>query len=231
MSAWNTAALDAAGLNLQAVFDIDSLPPAMAQELRRRFDPGHGFRQLILIGHGGRRLWERVQAAGMDTPDPVDSFSQRTAESWFAAQFPGHRHAVAYPGDPGVGLQALGKLAGWHHDSPFMVGINAAWGPWFAYRVLLLADTALAPTPPLSGTSPCATCGGQACVAACPAEALSGGQFRLERCIAYRRQPDSRCRSTCLARQACPVGAEHRYTAAQLHHSYGRSLDTIGRRR
>ena len=218
-------ALDAAGLNLQAVFDLAALPEAVQGSLRGHpaFDPA--FRQLILIGHGGRLLWERVRAAGGDSPHPIDDYSRATFNRWFAENLPGHRHAVVYPGDAPVGLQALGTLAGWHHPSPFMVGINARWGSWFAYRVLALADTDLPVTAPDPSPSPCLACAARPCVPACPGDALADGGFSLAKCIAYRRLADSRCRATCVARLACPVGREHRYEDSQLAHAEGRSLE------
>ncbi|MFC5302357.1 hypothetical protein [Azospira restricta] len=219
------SALDRAGLNLRAVFDLAALPAAM----RAALDPAGRYRQLILLGHGGRTLWERVQAAGLQSAHPIDDFCVAVVEDWLAAQLPGRAYAIAYPGEVPVGLQALGRLAGWHHESPFRVGINTAWGSWFAYRALVLADTALPPTSPLPGESPCASCAGQPCVAACPAGALAGGDFSLAKCIAYRRQPDSRCRVTCVARTSCPVRPEHRYDDAQIAHSYARSLAMIER--
>lgn len=226
MSAADFSALNEAGLNLQAVFDLAALPDGMRAPLER-LDPERRYRQLILIGHGGRRLWARLQAAAPASAHPIDDYSVGAVRAWFAAQWPGRAFAIAYPGDVPVGLQALGTLAGWHHESPFRVGINAAWGSWFAYRVLLLADSALPATLPMPGESPCATCAGQPCVAACPAGALADGAFALQKCVAYRRLPDSRCRLTCVARVSCPVRPEHRYDDAQLAHSYAQSLRMI----
>jgi len=218
--------LDEAGLNLQAVFDLSGLPPAVRATLAPEgADPA--YRQAILLGHGGRRLWEAVKAAGLSGADPIDCYSEAVARQWFAQACPGHRLAVLYPGNRPVGLQALGTLAGWHHPSPFMVGINGRWGSWFAYRVLLLADTELPTTPPLASLSPCQSCGEQPCIGRCPADALADGAFHLDRCVAYRKQADSRCRLTCLARLACPVAAEHRYEPDQLRHTYAISLATI----
>jgi hypothetical protein len=223
MSAVDFSALNAAGLNLQAVFDLAALPA----EMRAQLDPANRYRQLILIGHGGRALWERVEAAGLRSEHPIDDFTTATVEVWFAAQLPGVLHGLVYPGDGPVGLQALGRLAGWHHESPFRVGVNAAWGSWFAYRAVVLADTDLPVTAPMSGASPCVSCPDQPCVTACPAGALDAREFSLQKCIAYRKQPDSRCRITCVARTSCPVRPEHRYDDAQIAHSYSRSMAMI----
>lgn len=223
------AALDAAGLNLQAVFDLDRLPGDMVAPLRARLDPSCRYRQLILVGHLGRTLWTALQASGIRSQDPIDDFTVRTVRQWFSAQFPEHHGEIIYPGEVPVGLQALGKLAGWHHASPFMVGIDHKWGSWFAYRAVLLADTCLEPTPPRRGDAPCAACVDKPCIDACPGGALSDGRFALAKCTAYRRQVGSFCATTCLARLACPLGMEYRYCAEQIRHAYAASLKMIER--
>lgn len=220
-------ALDDAGLNLHAVLDLDALPPDMRAQLRRRCDPARRYRQLILIGHAGTRLWDAVKAAGIGSQDPIDEFSVRTVEQWLATHCADASREFIYPGPSPLGLQALGEIAGWHHASPFKVGINARWGTWYAYRAVVLAATALPPSPPLRGESPCARCAERLCIASCPGGALDGGSLALERCVGYRRQASSRCAATCVARLACPVGSAHRYGEEQMRHSYSRSLDYL----
>lgn len=225
MMAADFGALNRAGLNLQAVFDLQQLPADRVAELRQRFDPAHRYRQLILIGHGGRRLWEAVGESGIGGEHPIDEFSTRTAAQWFATQCPEKRCEIVYPGGFAVGLQTLGKLAGWHHASPFMVGINEAWGTWYAYRVLLLADTDLPPSAPMAGESPCLRCRDRICIASCPGAALDGAGFSLGNCSSYRRRAESRCATSCVARISCPVASGHRYDEAQIRHSYSKSLN------
>lgn len=225
-------ALDAAGLNRQHLFDLAALP----ETIRATLGDTTGFSQLLLIGHGGRRLWECVQASGIGGSDPIDDYTRQTLAEWFARELPGSDYRILYPGDTPVGLQALGELAGWHHPTPFRVGIDAKWGSWFAYRAAVLCTTRFSPffrvhrapkKAPLGGGSPCASCDGHPCVTTCPANALAGEDFDLDACLHWRMAPASTCADTCLARLACPVGAEHRYDAAQIRHSYGRSLDML----
>lgn len=223
------AILARAGLNRQAVFDIDDLPGEVVRQIGEACPPGAAFRQLILIGHAGRKLWQAVTEAGMDTDNPIDDFTVRTVEQWFAACQPRNRYAILYPGEIAIGLQRLGRLAGWHHPSPFMIGIDREWGTWYAYRAVLLADTRFAPTRPQASRSPCAECGHRLCIAACPAAAMAGGGFDLAKCAAYRRAEGSSCRHTCLARVSCPVGSEHRYGEEQIRHTYSISLKFIER--
>lgn len=224
MNAPDFTLLNEAGLNLQAIFNIDAMPAEMKSDIRQRFDPEHRYRQLILIGHGGRTMWAAMKAADVAADHPIDQFSIQITGRWLA----GLPHAIIYPAETSVGLQALGKLAGWHHDTPFRVGINASWGSWYAYRVVALSNSDFAPTPPQVTVSPCARCLDKPCVAACPAGALNG-DFDLQKCIAYRRAPSSRCQTTCLARISCPVGSEHRYSDEQIAHTYSNSLRMIER--
>lgn len=218
------ADLDAAGLNLQAVFDVAELPADLQRVLPA--DEHGSYRQLLLIGHLGPTFWQQAKAAGMQGEDPLDAFTRTCVVAWANRRFPEVRHALLYPGDVVIGLQRLGKLAGWHHPSPFMVGVAENWGSWFAYRAVLAADTDLPPTPPLNAASPCEHCARRPCVAACPAQALGNG-FDPDRCSGYRLAPGSNCRDQCLARSACPVGAAHRYGREQMAYHYGRSLATL----
>lgn len=209
-----------AGLNRQHVFALAALPPAVFAPL----GDTAGFRQLILLGHGGRRLWACVQQAALASEHPIDDYCIAAVDRWFAQDLPTHRYRIVYPGDAPVGLQTLGRLAGWHHASPFMIGIDAEWGSWSAYRAVVLADTDFRPSPAVDRAHPCQGCAGRPCIAACPADALADGRFSLEKCSRYRLLPDSPCAHGCLARLACPLGAEHRYDEAQIRHSYERSL-------
>ena len=214
------AALDRYGLNRHAVFNVADLPDDIAGDTT-------DYRQLILIGHGGKMLWEAVTKSGVGGANPIDDFTVRTIRQWMAEFQPDNRYAILYPGPQPVALQQLGTLAGWHHASPFMVGIDAEWGTWYAYRAVVLADTHFAPSPAVDRINPCAACQTRPCIAACPAAAMADGTFSLQKCVAWRKQADSPCAFTCLARVACPVGSDHRYCTAQLAHTYSISLQTI----
>lgn len=209
----------AAGLNRQHVFNLADLPADLVAALA----PQPGERQLILLGHAGRRLWGCVQAAGVGGEHPIDDYCRQTVARFFAAHLPDQAYRLPYPGDTPVGLQALGTLAGWHQPSPFMIGVDEKWGSWFAYRAVILCATAFAPTPRVASRSPCLDCRDQPCLTACPAGA-AGTPFRLEPCADERLRPGSACAYGCLARNACPVGSAHRYEEAQIRHSFALSL-------
>lgn len=216
-----------AGLNRQHVFALDELPAEILAPLHRQASE----RQLILLGHAGRRLWECVQAAGPSGDDPIDDYTCAAVDRCFAGFLPDNHYRIIYPGLLPIGLQTLGKLAGWHHPSPFMIGVDRQWGSWFAYRAVVLSDTAFCPSAPVDrnkaeNTSPCLDCIARPCLSACPAGA-TGEQFQLAACSNERLRPGSACARDCLARQACPAGSNHRYTEAQTHHSYSKSLEIL----
>lgn len=225
--------LDDAGLNRQHVFDLAGLPADLLAPLA----PSAQDTQLILFGHAGRRLWERVQVelAGrtVSAEHPIDEYSVRTVERWVRQALPGAHVRFVYPfGLPvgqHVGLQHLGSLAGWHHPSPFMVGVDATWGSWFAYRAALLTDSSLPPSAPEDLGNPCLSCAHKPCISACPGKALDSGTMEMQACHRQRLADDSPCALGCVARQACPVGAEHRYDLSQIQHSGRGSLAAIRR--
>lgn len=221
--------LDDAGLNRQHVFDLSRLP----EEVLEPLSVSTHERQLILFAHAGRRLWSRVQDEGLVSAHPIDDYSIGTVERWFAQTMPRARYRFVYPrGLPAgqhVGMQRLGALAGWHHASPFMVGIDSTWGSWFAYRAAVLADTDLPASLTLDHGYPCKTCQSKACISACPARALDAGTLDMRMCRDQRLREGSPCALACLAREACPVGVEHRYEDSQIRHSCAGSLRVLRR--
>ena len=219
-----------AGLNRQHVFALADLPP----EIRQQIAAQAGETQLILLGHAGRLLWDKVQAAqrglaaGVVVADPIDTYSLACVRRFFASQAPDVAYRILYPGAPSVGLQALGQLAGWHHAAPFMLGIDPQWGSWFAYRALIVAASDFPLTPVYTQAHPCAACPVPVCRSTCPAAALQQS-FDLTACADFRLQPASPCADNCLARRACPLGQQHAYDVSQMQHSYGRSLQALRR--
>lgn len=215
--------LDQGGLNRQHVFDLAALPADLVASL----EPAPHERQLILFGHAGRRLWDCVQAEGIHSAHPIDEYSVRTVQRWLSEALPQARSRLVFPGSQRIGLQRLGAIAGWHRAAPFMVGIDSVWGSWFAYRAAIVTDTTLPASTPVDNGYPCADCTDKPCITACPAGALVSGSFDLSACNAGRVAPDAHCALGCLARSACPVGAQHRYDESQIRHSAAGSLATI----
>lgn len=224
---FNPQELNLNGLNLQHVFNISELPSDMAQQLKSSHKDLEKFSQLILIGHGGKNLWSALPESAWQANNPIDYFTENNLNDYFKSQQPTSIFRIIYPSSQPVGLQALGKLAGWHYPSPFMVGINNIWGSWFAYRAAVLTNTNFIASKPLATHSPCDLCESKICIELCPANACSLDSLDMAACLAYRRQDGSKCKKTCLARVGCPVGKEHKYRKTQIQYHYGVSMKII----
>ena len=218
--------LDHSGLNLHAIFDLASLSDEMRKQLEELYPDLSNYKQLILFAHGGRKLWEEVQPKLSASEHPIDAYSVEMVTNFckHTTQISGFK--IIYPSEKPVGLQSLGQLAGWHHSSPFRVGINQRWGSWFAYRVAILADSDFPITPKQQDPSACDTCSVKPCVTSCPAKALDS-EFSLQSCLDYRKEENSQCRDRCLARMACPIAKEHQYELEQIQYHYGISMKMI----
>jgi len=124
---------------------------------------------------------------------------------------------VLYPGEVATPLIKLGELAGWSTPSPLGLGVSNTYGPWLAYRALVLTNEPLTPVQNNQPrpTSPCLDCAAP-CVDACPGDAVaSNSNFNIDKCVSHRALKNSSCAVDCHARNACPVGTEYQYPAQQ----------------
>jgi len=221
------------GLLLRGVLAMDSLPDSIRAVIAGGGPELLDHRQLLVFGHAGPRMWRALREAEPEpwtSPNPVDDFSLATVRAHLEDELGVRRWVALYPGPTMVPLQELGALLGWHQPSPLLVGISQAFGTWFAYRAVVVADTALPLTPAASPqTSPCDTCVEKPCLSACLGAALTTGTLSIDRCVSFRTSEASPCALRCPAREACPVGAQHRYDSDQIRYHYGVSLTTIRR--
>ncbi|WP_428610143.1 hypothetical protein [Sedimenticola sp.] len=216
------------GLNLFAVMSVRRLPDQAIESLTRLNPLLSDDSRIILIGHGGKTLWERLSAEAQPGPDPIDHYSGEAALRFSQEVLPPGTYQLLYPGDSPISLQRLGTIAGWHNPSPLGIGIHPQWGLWYAYRAVILTNEPLPeilqPTPP----SPCAACHEKPCLSVCPAGALAEDKMiDRERCAHYRLGSDSRCGDRCVARWSCPVSTDQRYTLEQVQYHYRLSLETL----
>ena len=225
---FNAEILSQHGLNLHAVLDIKSLPQDIRQQLIKYYNDLSSYSQLILIGNGGKLFWKTLRKFSNNSKNPVDDFSCSLANKWIDSLANSFSCKIIYPPACDISLQKLGLLAGWHHRSPFMVGINNQWGTWFAYRAVILADSTFEVSHNIKpGLSPCMKCTNKLCITQCPGKAVTEKEFSLDDCINYRQLKNSFCRTTCQSRISCPVATEHQYTEEQINYHYSRSLQAI----
>jgi len=181
------------------------------------YPPGFDAGTLILIGFTGSRQWPdfaRSAEARDGLPHPLDRWSRRLIGA-LAAEF-GARDL--YPSaTPPLPFQRFAARAEPLHQSPIGLLIHPQWGLWHAYRGALLLPERIALPGAVPSASPCASCAGRPCLAACPVQAFRDGSFDLEACVRHvGSEAGGDCREQgCRARRACPVGADYRYEERQ----------------
>jgi epoxyqueuosine reductase len=212
------AALDRAGLSLQ----LDDLL--------------EGARSAVVIGDGGPDFFagftNAFLAAGntnTDESEPLDRYTAEAVSLAVARALPAGSYSLRFPfgADLGLPMQQIGVAAGLPAAGPLGIQIHPDFGPWWAYRALLLLHEPLAPLPSVSPS--CVGCPAP-CISACPVNAPSTAGFQIKLC-ADERDLSPACADACGARSACIVGIQHRYPAAQLAFHMRASLAMIRRYR
>jgi hypothetical protein len=209
-----------AGLNIvlplgEAAFD-QACAIVGAPRLRELRDSGVA---ALLIGSGGRVFFDRfIAATDCDDgkPNPLDRFTRAEVEATVRDSLGAAiGHGIFFPfvgAGPPLPFQRLGRAAGLGAPGPLGMQIHPQFGPWWAYRALVIVDVALpVETPPGDG---CAGCDAP-CVAACPARAVAITGFVYSACRA-NRLCDPACHLACAARSRCIRGPEQRYSERQL---------------
>jgi hypothetical protein len=202
-----------------AAFDAACAPVAPGLQLETLVP---GARAALIVGSGGPSffdLFKRESAERRDgLPNPLDRFTRAVVERTARAALEplGVGYALRFPflvaSGPHIPFQRLGRAAGLGPPGPLGLQIHPTFGPWWAYRALVVLDTPLPALAPLGDG--CAGCPAP-CVAACPAGAVQLSGFVIPACHA-RRLAAEPCRRSCAARIACIRGPEHRYTVDQL---------------
>jgi hypothetical protein len=173
----------------------------------------------LIVGSGGPTFFDRFDAgpeAVDGVPNPLDRYTERVvtgaARDLLAPR--GSAHAVHFPFGvrPLIPFQRLGRAAGLGGPGPLGLQIHPTFGPWWAYRALIVLDRPLPAAPPTGDG--CAGCDAP-CVAACPAGAVARTGFDIVSCQA-RRLVAEPCRLSCVARITCVRGPEHRYRDEEL---------------
>jgi len=203
----------------------------------------------VVIADGGPGFFEafaRASAASGErdpsartAPDPLDGFTVARVRQIASEVFDdpaGTSWRVLFPfaqEPPVLPFQELGMAAGLPAPGPLGLQIHPTFGPWWAYRALLLSAQPLPEALGRRGSSPsvgdpCGSCT-KPCVEACPAGAVAASGFAFVPCSARRLEDGSPCARTCVARAACPVGTAERYGVAQLAFHMDASLVSLRR--
>jgi epoxyqueuosine reductase QueG len=175
----------------------------------------------VVVGSGGPAFFDCFQRAGIEAadraPNPLDRYTRRVVEAAVGGALAPLeiRYAVSFPFagiSPLIPFQRLGRAAGIGPPGPLGLQIHPVYGPWWAYRALVVVDRPLSDGPSLGDV--CAGCPAP-CVGACPGSAVSRTGFSIPTCHAHRLRAEP-CRLSCAARVACVRGPEHRYRDEEL---------------
>lgn len=174
-------------------------------------------RTILLLGFAGQNGWSDFAAApeAQDgLPDPLDRWSKRIIGA-LASQL-GAKALFPSDGPPFLPFQQLAKRAGEMFTSPLGLLIHPEFGLWHSFRGALVFARQFALPQNLPAQNPCETCAAKPCLTACPVGAFSAGGYNVNACAAHLHSKDEICTTQgCLARLACPVGAQHRYGSGQ----------------
>ena len=174
----------------------------------------------VLIGNAGQKMW-RVFSKSAEysdgSPNPMDRWSSRIigdlAERYQAdANYPFEQ---PYQPFQQWAVQATGMQA-----SPLGMLIHPEYGLWQAFRGALVFERPIE-SPKIQAfysKHPCDTCRDKPCLSACPVNAFDGNFFDVKGCRDYLpSEPGQACMmGGCKARNACPIGTDHRYSDAQI---------------
>ena len=168
-------------------------------------------KSLMLFGFLGAGQWP-VFAASPEAADgrahPLDRWSRRVIGALGARL--GGTPLFPFEGPPYWPFQAWAQRAESVFPSPLGLLIHPRYGLSHSYRGALAFAEAVAFPKVEALASPCASCAAKPCLAACPVTAFTAAGYDVEACAAWLREPSGReCRDGgCLARRACPAGAD-----------------------
>ena len=177
-----------------------------------------GVATIALVGLAERRGWAAFSGspeAQDGAADPLDRWSRRVVDALAAGL--GARALYPFGGPPHRPFQRWGRRAESMHVSPLGLLIHPVDGLWRGYRGALAFAERLAIPQLRASASPCETCVARPCLSACPVGAFASDGYDVLACAAHLSHSAGRAcmAGGCLARRACPVGAERAHEPAQ----------------
>jgi ferredoxin len=194
-----------------------------------------GCRSVLVFASGGGALWRHFTAAIRAEPaaltgeqHPLDAFVRRALERADPAPPASRRWIRCAADEPEpIDFRTLALRAGLGWPSALGLVLHPTWGPWLGLRAACFTREPLPPTPPPPGPGPCAGCAAP-CATACPAGAVAlpfrpggTGGWQVRVCATWNAETGA-CARSCAAREACPVGAAHRYAPLERHYHQDR---------
>lgn len=180
-----------------------------------------GTKTLLLLGYDGPAMWQAFKTSPEwrdGARHGLDRWSTRiigalAAELGGTALFP----FGGPPYQPFIRWTYAGEPI---HQSVLGMSIHPDRGLWSGWRGAIALAHRLELPPVIKGVHPCHPCPADApmpCRAACPVGAFSDDGYDVDACRAHlNTDAGAPCRSGgCLARRACPVGADFAQSAEQ----------------
>jgi hypothetical protein len=173
---------------------------------------------LMLAGFVGRGQWPAF-AASPETSDghsnPLDRWSRRVIDK-LALEL-GAVALYPFEGPPWLPFQRWAMRAEPVHRSALGILIHPDWGLWHSYRGALAFAERLALPERVERPSPCDSCAAKPCLSACPVGAFAIERYDVAACAGHLRSAAGQdcIELGCRARDACPVGADHRFERDQ----------------
>ena len=181
----------------------------------------------VLIGQAGGSAWGAFSEGRRDEADPMDAWTERMIRPIASAL--GAR--PVFPNDrPYAPFQQWAIRAEPVHPSPLGLLIYPDYGLWHAYRAALVFEEPIDGLPARSERpSPCASCWNspvwQPVRPVLSQERVTSSKTAQTTCARNKNQ--TACRLAA-ARDACPVGTEHRYGGSQIRFTWRHSPKRAG---
>lgn len=220
-----------AGFDLIAPFSLAWLTEAAVRFPYPAFDRKNAMG--VLVGNT-RGLWPHFLAALCDddalrhVAHPLDTYVMRSIRTAAVALPVTTRILWAHDTEPEpVPMQRIAEVVGLAKISPSHLSIHPRFGPWVAWRAVLLLD---APGPEGQAPpvfDPCQPCH-RPCVSALERAFEASNTNEND----VGREPQvirNAWRAWLEVRAVCPVGAEHRYGESQSEYHYAKRLPRIDR--
>jgi ferredoxin len=176
---------------------------------------------VVLVSNIGSSIWPAFSRWREEQPDrggsdPLDTWSKTVIRP--VATSAGV--TTWFPSDPPwQPFQQWAMRAEGLKASPLGILIHPVYGLWHGYRGALGFAEPIEDVPAPRAPHPCEHCLDKPCLTTCPAGAVRPDAFDVVACRSHLRSAEGQrgCMvSGCLARAACPVGADYRYEDAQL---------------
>jgi ferredoxin-like protein FixX len=173
---------------------------------------------LVLAGTVGPAQWPTFAAspeASDGRPHPLDRWSRRIIGG-LAIEL-GATPLYPFEGPPWLPFQRWAIKAEPVHRSALGMLIHPDWGLWHSYRGALAFAERVALPKRVERSSPCDSCAAKPCLSACPVGAFTLERYDVDTCAGHLRSAaGTDCLELgCRAREACPVGAAHRFGRGQ----------------